>query len=182
MTSLFSQDKIQVDTNTNTIVRQFFSTRTNKNHHLHAVRAVLFLSDRVSRIWLVTSKKHTPSRNTEPQVESIFFIVFKPFPFQGWGHKIATGRPACFSSKQSVFGCMHHNSKKDSSCRFWLKKTGLCLANNLHFKMDKLSKDQKDEFAVSYAILALYDGGVSDHKIHFVFSGSGSMRDAIKTP
>ena len=44
--------------------------------------------------------------------------------------------------------------------------------------MDKLSKDQKDEFAVSYAILALYDGGVSDQKMYFVFSGSGSMNDA----
>jgi len=31
--------------------------------------------------------------------------------------------------------------------------------------MDSLSKDQKDEMAVSMAILALYDGGVSfdDH-------------------
>ena len=27
--------------------------------------------------------------------------------------------------------------------------------------MDKLSKDQKDEYAVSLAALALYDGGVS---------------------
>ena len=27
--------------------------------------------------------------------------------------------------------------------------------------MDSLSKAQKDEFAVSFAILALYDGGVS---------------------
>jgi hypothetical protein len=27
--------------------------------------------------------------------------------------------------------------------------------------MDKLTKAQKDEFAVSFAILALYDGGVS---------------------
>ena len=27
--------------------------------------------------------------------------------------------------------------------------------------MDKLSKAQKDEFATSFAILALYDGGVS---------------------
>lgn len=27
--------------------------------------------------------------------------------------------------------------------------------------MDKLTKDQKDEYAVSFAALALYDGGVS---------------------
>ena len=29
--------------------------------------------------------------------------------------------------------------------------------------MDKLSKAQKDEYATAFAILALYDGGVSDH-------------------
>ena len=27
--------------------------------------------------------------------------------------------------------------------------------------MDKLTKDQKDEYATSFAALALYDGGVS---------------------
>ena len=33
--------------------------------------------------------------------------------------------------------------------------------------MDSFSKEQKDEMAVSFAILALYDGGVSDF---FMFS------------
>jgi hypothetical protein len=30
--------------------------------------------------------------------------------------------------------------------------------------MDKLSKEQKDEYAVSFAILALYDGEVSEKR------------------
>lgn len=84
-------------------------------------------------------------------------------------------------AKQIVIGCIII-ARKTQAVASDLKLTGLCLANNLHFKMDKLSKDQKDEFAVSYAILALYDGGVSDQKIHFVFSRSGSMKDATKTP
>lgn len=30
--------------------------------------------------------------------------------------------------------------------------------------MDKLTKDQKDEYATSFAALALYDGGVSFYR------------------
>jgi hypothetical protein len=30
--------------------------------------------------------------------------------------------------------------------------------------MDKISKEQKDEYATAFAILALYDGGVSAEK------------------
>jgi len=37
--------------------------------------------------------------------------------------------------------------------------------------MDKLSKEQKDEYATAFAILALYDGGVS-----FVFVYLSSYR------
>ena len=33
--------------------------------------------------------------------------------------------------------------------------------------MDKLTKAQKDEFATAYAILALYDGGVSTTRLRF---------------
>ena len=33
--------------------------------------------------------------------------------------------------------------------------------------MDKLSKETKDEYATAFAILALYDGGVSDATTRF---------------
>ena len=36
--------------------------------------------------------------------------------------------------------------------------------------MDKLTKDQKDEYATSFAALALYDGGVSSR---VAFAGVG---------
>lgn len=37
--------------------------------------------------------------------------------------------------------------------------------------MDKLTKDQKDEYAVSFAALALYDGGVSfNYMLYVVFA------------
>ena len=45
--------------------------------------------------------------------------------------------------------------------------------------MDKLNKAQKDEYATSYAILALYDGNVSD-----LFNGMdtvGHDRDEVMT-
>lgn len=45
--------------------------------------------------------------------------------------------------------------------------------------MDKLSKTQKDEYATAFAILALYDGGVSQKSgamvdLSFVARNSGS--------
>merc|ERR1719223_689528 len=46
--------------------------------------------------------------------------------------------------------------------------------------MDKLSKDQKDEFAVSYAILALYDGGaeVTSEQISTLLEATGNTEVA----
>ena len=37
----------------------------------------------------------------------------------------------------------------------------ICLSSSSNLTMDKLSKAQRDEFATAFAILALYDGGVS---------------------
>ena len=51
--------------------------------------------------------------------------------------------------------------------------------------MDKLKKSQKDEFATSFAILTLYDGGVSRrqmlHDEKFVFSYHGCWRVLLET-
>ena len=42
--------------------------------------------------------------------------------------------------------------------------------------MDKLSKEQKDEYAVSYAVLALYDGGaeISSAQINTLLEATGN--------
>lgn len=37
-----------------------------------------------------------------------------------------------------------------------------------HFKMDNLTKEQKDEYATCFAILALYDGNVSNNILLFL--------------
>ena len=46
--------------------------------------------------------------------------------------------------------------------------------------MDSLSKDQKDEFAVSFAILALYDGGaeVTSDQINNLLEATGNTEVA----
>lgn len=44
--------------------------------------------------------------------------------------------------------------------------------------MDKLSKAQKDEYATAFAILALYDGGVSDTR-NMLLLGRSTCRDLI---
>jgi large subunit ribosomal protein LP1/large subunit ribosomal protein LP2 len=46
--------------------------------------------------------------------------------------------------------------------------------------MDNLSKDQKDEFAVCYAILALYDGGaeVTNEQINTLLEATGNTEVA----
>ena len=48
--------------------------------------------------------------------------------------------------------------------------------------MDKLSKAQKDEFATSFAILALYDGGVSSNVGREGFPRISLCHHAWETP
>ena len=50
--------------------------------------------------------------------------------------------------------------------------------------MNKLKKDQKDEFAVSYAILALYDGGaeVTSEQINTLLEATGNTQVAPYYP
>ena len=43
--------------------------------------------------------------------------------------------------------------------------------------MNKLSKSQKDEFATAFAMLALYDGGVSFLSVHGLGMSTGTNND-----